>query len=256
MVRGIDKFREFFTGYEGNYVIIGGTACEMHEEIYAQTPRATKDIDIILIVEALSSDFAAKFWEFVKTAGYRQRNKGTGNGECRHEYYRFKEPGNPDFPYQIELFSRNIGVVKFPDDAHITPIPVDDDLSSLSAILMDDDYYNYTIEHSTLEEGVHIANIESLICLKCRAYLEMTERKNNGNKWTANISSSTRKMYSGWLPCLLLPTPTKFLIRLNKMLTGFAWLSKKKCQTLIFSNRQDLKAFPENSYWNNLKPIS
>lgn len=60
----------------------------------------------------------------------------------------------------------------------------------------------------------------------------------------------------GWLPCLLLPTPTKFLIRLNKMLTGFAWLSKKKCQTLIFSNRQDLKAFPENSYWNNLKPIS
>lgn len=160
MVRGIDKFREFFTGYEGNYVIIGGTACEMHEEIYAQTPRATKDIDIILIVEALSSDFAAKFWEFVKTAGYRQRNKGTGNGECRHEYYRFKEPGNPDFPYQIELFSRNIGVVKFPDDAHITPIPVDDDLSSLSAILMDDDYYNYTIEHSTLEEGVHIANIE------------------------------------------------------------------------------------------------
>ena len=35
MVRGIDKFREFFTGYEGNYVIIGGTACEMHEEIYA-----------------------------------------------------------------------------------------------------------------------------------------------------------------------------------------------------------------------------
>ncbi len=88
MVRGIDKFREFFTGYEGNYVIIGGTACEMHEEIYAQTPRATKDIDIILIVEALSSDFAAKFWEFVKTAGYRQRNKGTGNGECRHEQWR------------------------------------------------------------------------------------------------------------------------------------------------------------------------
>lgn len=43
---------------------------------------------------------------------------------------------------------------------------------------MDDDYYNYTIEHSTLEEGVHIANIESLICLKCRAYLEMTGRKN------------------------------------------------------------------------------
>lgn len=80
MVRGIDKFREFFTGYEGNYVIIGGTACEMHEEIYAQTPRATKDIDIILIVEALSSDFAAKFWEFVKQGTDKGiREPGTGN---------------------------------------------------------------------------------------------------------------------------------------------------------------------------------
>ena len=29
MVRGIDKFREFFTGYEGNYVIIGGTALSL-----------------------------------------------------------------------------------------------------------------------------------------------------------------------------------------------------------------------------------
>ena len=43
----------------------------MHEEIYAQTPRATKDIDIILIVEALSSDFAAKFWEFENSGNHR-----------------------------------------------------------------------------------------------------------------------------------------------------------------------------------------
>ncbi|MCS3085447.1 hypothetical protein NXW09_29635 [Bacteroides ovatus] len=68
--------REFFTGYEGNYVIIGGTACEMQKKYMHKLQGATKDIDIILIVEALSSDFAAKFWEFVKTAGYRQRNKG------------------------------------------------------------------------------------------------------------------------------------------------------------------------------------
>lgn len=28
MVRGIDTFKEFFKGFEDNYVIIGGTACE------------------------------------------------------------------------------------------------------------------------------------------------------------------------------------------------------------------------------------
>lgn len=56
MVRGIEKFREYFAGYEANYVIIGGAACEVHEETYGQRPRATKDIDIILVVEALSVD--------------------------------------------------------------------------------------------------------------------------------------------------------------------------------------------------------
>lgn len=183
MVRGIDKFKEFFRNFENAYVIIGGTACEIHEENYAQTPRATKDIDIILVVEALSSDFVSHFWEFVKAAGYEQRNKGTNDDATRrHEYYRFMKPTNTDFPYQVELFSRNLGLLNFPEDAHLTPIPVTDDLSSLSAILMDDDYYHFTITHSLLQDGVHIANIESLICLKCKAFLEMSDRKAKGVK--------------------------------------------------------------------------
>ena len=183
MVNGIKKFKEFFTGFENSYVIIGGTACEIHEELYAQTPRATKDIDIILIVEALSHEFVTQFWKLVKTAGYEQRNKGTGKGdENKHEYYRFMKPENAEFPYQIELFSRNIGLLNYPEDAHITPIPTDDDLSSLSAILMDDDYYKFTIGHSHIEDGVHIANVESLICLKCKAFLEMSDRKSKGEQ--------------------------------------------------------------------------
>lgn len=183
MVRGIEKFKEFFAGFEGNYVIIGGTACEIHEENYAQVPRATKDIDIILIVEALSTEFVSKFWEFVKAANYEDRNKGTNeNGEKKHEYYRFMKPQNVDFPYQVELFSRNLGLLNFPKDAHITPVPTSEELSSLSAILLDDDYYHFVIEHSTLEEGVNIANVESLVCLKCKAFLEMTERRANGEQ--------------------------------------------------------------------------
>ena len=125
MVRGIDKFKAFFKDFENAYVIIGGTACEIHEENYAQTPRATKDIDIILVVEALSSDFVSHFWEFVKAGGYEQRNKGTNDDAIRrHEYYRFMKPTNTDFPYQVELFSRNLGLLNFPEDAHLTPIPV------------------------------------------------------------------------------------------------------------------------------------
>ncbi|WP_455586532.1 hypothetical protein [Bacteroides sp.] len=31
MVTGIDKFKEYFAQYEDNYIIIGGTACDMIE---------------------------------------------------------------------------------------------------------------------------------------------------------------------------------------------------------------------------------
>jgi len=148
MVRGIERFKEFFSDFEGNYVIIGGTACEIHEEENALVPRATKDIDIILIVEALNVNFVHQFWDFVKAAAYEEKNKGERTDEGhKQEYYRFMKPLNTNFPYQVELFSRNIGLLNFPEDAHITPIPIDDDLSSLSAILMDDDYYHFTIEH-------------------------------------------------------------------------------------------------------------
>ncbi len=91
-----------------------------------------------------------------------------------------RNSGNKDFPLQIELFSKVPELLDIYDNAHLTPIPVDDDLSSLSAILMNDDYYHYTIEHSSVEDGVNIANNEALICLKAKAFLDMTERKQNG----------------------------------------------------------------------------
>lgn len=181
MVRGLDVFREFFSGMEDNYVIIGGTACSVHEEEMQQEPRATKDIDIVLIVEALSGRFVRRFWEFIVAGGYEQRQRReTASKETpkrSHEYFRFVRPGDKRFPVQIELFSRSLGLMDYPEDAQITPIPAGEDLSSLSAILMDDDYYSLTICHSALVGGVHYANPECLICLKAKAFLDMTKRK-------------------------------------------------------------------------------
>ncbi len=185
MVRGIYQFKKFFGGYEDNYVIIGGTACEYYEELYTLTPRATKDIDVILVVEALSRSFVKRFWDFIKAGDYTLQNMGTtGDGRSKHEYFRFKNPQTSGllYPYQIELFSRNPGILDIPEEAHITPIPTDEDLSSLSAILMDDDYYHFTIAHSTIEDGIHLANVECLLCLKAKAYIEMRTRKEQGGK--------------------------------------------------------------------------
>ncbi|MDR1975027.1 MAG: hypothetical protein LBQ31_10250 [Bacteroidales bacterium] len=78
MVRGIEKFKEYFAEYKNNYIIIGGTACDILEENVGQQPRATKDIDIILIVEALTSEFVRQFWKFIKAGNYETRQKSGG----------------------------------------------------------------------------------------------------------------------------------------------------------------------------------
>lgn len=96
MVRGLEKFREFFRNYNGSYVIIGGTACDIAINEAGLTPRATKDIDIILIVEAISPSFVLKFWEFVKEGGYELKEQGDKD----RRYYRFTKPENHEFPYE------------------------------------------------------------------------------------------------------------------------------------------------------------
>ena len=71
MVRGLDKYKEFFKDFSDNYLLIGGAACERQMENAGLDFRATKDLDIVLIVEAYSADFVRKFWEFIKEGNYK-----------------------------------------------------------------------------------------------------------------------------------------------------------------------------------------
>ena len=178
MVRGIDVFTKYFEQYPDNYVIIGGTACDIIVSESGFRPRATKDIDIILVVEALDSAFARQFWNFVIEGKYEVREKS----DPERQYYRFKKPENIEFPYQIELFSRVPDVLDVPEQSRYTPIPIDEDITSLSAILMNEDYYQFTIAGSNLQDGIRIANIETLICLKARAYNDLKAAKERGEK--------------------------------------------------------------------------
>jgi len=178
MVRGLDTFRNYFKDFPDNYIIIGGTACDIIIDAAGFIPRATRDIDIILVVEALSSEFVKRFWHFIKDGRYEKTEKN----EDQRKYYRFLKPANGDFPYQVELFSRVPDLLEVEEGIHLTPIPVDDDLSSLSAILMNEDYYGFTLSHCTQEENLQRANTEALVCLKAKAYLDMIERKAKGEK--------------------------------------------------------------------------
>ena len=101
MVKGITNFKKRFRGYENQYVIIGGTACDF---------------------------------------------------------------------------------IVLQDDAMITPIPIDEEISSLSAILLNEAYYELLKNGQIIVEGVPVLNPTCLIPFKAKAWLDLRERKASGQQ--------------------------------------------------------------------------
>jgi hypothetical protein len=58
----------------------------------------------------------------------------------------------------------------------------EDNLSSFSAILMDDDYYFYAVTHSHEIGDIQVLDKEALIILKAKAYLNNRKRKEEGQQ--------------------------------------------------------------------------
>lgn len=90
----------------------------------------------------------------------------------------------------LELFARVPDALDLKADAYITPIPVDEEISSLSAILMNDDYYNFVMAGRTTIDGLSLVKADGLIPLKARAYVDLSNRKAAGE---AVDSKSIRK---------------------------------------------------------------
>ena len=176
MVTGIESFKEWFQGSENQYAIIGGTACDILMTEEGLDFRATKDIDLVLIVEAVDADFGRKFWDYVKQAGYEHCNKSTGVPQ----FYRFSRPSSNRYPTMIELFTRRLDAIRLPNDAVLTPLPMDDDISSLSAILLDDDYYEFLKQGKVTVDGITVLDAAFLIPFKAKAWIDLTNRKMAG----------------------------------------------------------------------------
>lgn len=178
MITGIEKFREQFSEFEGMYTLIGGVACGLLMEDAGLDFRATKDFDIVLIIEALTEEFGRSLWNFIKDGGYEIREKS--NGEPM--FYRFRNPEDREYPKEIELFSRKSDVLTYDENDRITPIHISDDLSSLSAILLNDEYYNFLKNGLTLINGIQTLDYTHIIPFKAKAWLDLKERKDNGEQ--------------------------------------------------------------------------
>ena len=61
MVKGIEKFRDYFSDFTDQYVLIGVAACDISFETQNVDFRATRDLDVVLIVEALTYELVKDF---------------------------------------------------------------------------------------------------------------------------------------------------------------------------------------------------
>lgn len=185
MIRGLDVFQTHFAGCEKQYVLIGGAACDILFEANNTSFRATRDLDMVLIVEALTTEFGEKLWEFLEKGKYR--NKATNGGTP--QFYRFDKPEDDAYPKMIELFSRKKFELK--QDHGITPIHIDDEISSLSAILLNDDYYQILLNGKIIKSGLSVLRPEYLILFKAKAFLDLSARRKAGE----NVDSSDIKKH-------------------------------------------------------------
>ena len=174
MVVGLDLFREFFAEDTDKYVLIGGAACDTVFRNNASTFRATKDLDVVLIVEALTPDFGKRFWDFIDEGGYK--NRATASG--KPQFFRFADPENPSFPKMIELFARTEFTLREPNI--LTPIHIDDEISSLSGILLNEDYYKVLLKGRTVIDGLSVLRPEYLILFKAKAYTDLKMKRDAG----------------------------------------------------------------------------
>lgn len=187
MVSGIESFKAWFRGFTDQYMIIGGTACDLLMSEAGLDFRATKDIDLVLIVESLTPEFGLRFWEYIVKAGYEHINRSNGEPQ----FYRFTNPKSKEYPIMIELFSRRKESITLPENAVLTPLPLDEELSSLSAILLDNDYYHFLLKGRTQIDGIPILDVGYLIPFKAKAWMDLSAVKAAGE----NIDSKNVKKH-------------------------------------------------------------
>lgn len=222
MTKGLDKFREHFAGHADKFALIGGLASYMLLDEAGLTTRSTKDYDIVLCLETLDTEFVRVFWEFVKAGGYQTRQHSTG----KRTFYRFAKPTDENYPAMLELFSRRPDDVLVSADKDVTPIPTDEEVSSLSAILLDDDYYAFVHANRRQVEGMPVVTETCLIPLKAVAWLNLTDLKASGKTIDSrNISKHQNDIVR--LSALLVtdkptPLPKRIHDDLNRFLDGMA----------------------------------
>ena len=169
-MEGLEKFREAFEAYLDNYVIIGGTACDITMTGTTVRPRATHDIDMIVVVRRRQPTLQSISGNLYEKVVIVQRNASRKKVKLQSTNFIVL---STEMLWHPDILGEPKGLI-------VEPLPVDEETSSLRAIIMDDDCYHFTIQHSKLTNGLRHADSAALIALKARAYLNLLQDKANG----------------------------------------------------------------------------
>lgn len=176
MVKGLPIFAQAFAEHQDRYVLIGGGAVYLQLENAGFNPRVTKDLDVVLTTHSINPDFVQHLWSFLSEGGYERWERGDGEPVR----YRFQKPKKANFPAMLELLGRPLG--EPPEGQTIALMPADEDLSDLSVILLDDDILHVVRTQQQVLDGVSCLTPFGLILLKARAYLDLSGRREAGDK--------------------------------------------------------------------------
>ncbi|MCO7248827.1 hypothetical protein [Pseudoalteromonas sp. Ps84H-4] len=170
----LQHFRDAMHNFSKDYVLIGGNACELLAESRKTEFRETEDLDIVLIIERWSPEFASALNSYIEEGGYQGRRytRGKGGDGNVHRFTLNEEhPNARIYPREIELFSRAPDGIELAEEQYIVPVETVDRISNFSAILLDEDYYAYLQESLVNVEDIRIPNIKCLTALKASAWL-------------------------------------------------------------------------------------
>lgn len=140
--------------------------------------------------------------------------------------YRFQKPGNLRYPFMLELFCRSPDGIQLPDGSRLTPIPFEDAVSSLSAILLNEDYYGFILSGRRAGAGLTWIGEDRLIPLKAHAWLDLTDRKARGesvdSKNVRKHGNDVLRLAQLLSPESHIRLPTKLAEDLSRFLRGLA----------------------------------
>lgn len=108
---------------------------------------------MVLCVEIVDAEFGEVPQRLLDAGGYRARERSDGE----REFYRFHQPTDKIYSFMIGFFARRPDTLGLPEGAHLAPIPVEEDVASLSAILLEDAYYDALLAAKRIGDDVAIA---------------------------------------------------------------------------------------------------